>query len=195
MRSRFNARRLRPRDLEPHGWARFFWYTWAVLSAYAIGSGQYVNEALGLFFVLEFAGVIFDRQTAFGWTFSEIVWYDLPWAPLRWALGIIYGGAFAVYVSPVAGLLLTAWLAPHFVIVRKAFRDYEGRVAQLAVKAYSRDQGVYPSSIDYLQETLDADDPSQLQTLRDAQRLYVALERGEPAVWRKTASTLEELVE
>lgn len=183
--SRFFPKRTRPPSHEPHRWATLVWALWAALSGYSIVSGSLVPEALAAFFALELAGVVLERQTAFGFTFSELVWWYVPWLPARWALAVVYGTAFSVYVSPVAGAILALWLVPHFVAVGRDFRRYENRVAALAARAYIRDDGVYPSSVDYLVETT-GEDP---ELVRDAQRLYVRLEQQDRAAWRTIADS------
>jgi len=173
--------RNRPPTHRPHVAATLIWSAWALLSLYAIATGSLVAEAVGLFLVLELVGAVLDRPALFGFTFSEIVWWYVPWLLARWALAVFYGGAFAVYVSPVAGLIFLFWLIPHFVAVGRDFRRYDRRVAALAARAFARDEGAYPSSVDYLTETA-GDDP---ELVRAAQWLYVRLEQDDRAAWVK----------
>lgn len=178
--------RVRPPTETPHRTALILWGAWFLVSIYAIATGTNVGAVLVLFAILELGGLALSSRHPFGFTFSEVVWAVVPFKVVRYAIAVGYAFATMFLVDPIWGALLLLWLVPHFVMTGAEYRKHEHRVAVLAARAYTRDTGVYPSSIEYLTAT-----EGNAETVRQAQRLYVRLEGEDRDAFRVLGRELE----
>lgn len=120
----------------PHPIAEILWLAWFGNAVVAILTGwpgtvapEQVTEVQSLtsvvlvsFFVLELGGWLRARGKDWSATLSEVVWWRIPWWPVRWLLGTGLAIAVLVLVSRFAGFVLLVWLGGHF-----AFREFRSR--------------------------------------------------------------------
>lgn len=169
--------RFKPPRSKPHDLATAAWVLWTMAWLTVLPAGEGVWWVLGAFAGLELAGGLLSKGKPYGGTLSEVVWWYVPWLPVRWAFAVLLAGSAMVYVDPRAGGVLFLWLVPHFVMKGREYVRYERRVAMYAAGAYTRNPELHPSSVRYLEERVE--DPT---LLRDAQRLYVELGRHQASL-------------
>lgn len=131
----------------PHPIAEILWMAWLANALAAIFTewpttvappawedGSLTGVVLVSFFVLEFAGWAKSRGRPWSATLSEVVWWRIPWWPVRWLFGMLLAVAAFALVSRAAGAVLLMWLGSHF-----AFRESQGRGPAIATTTPLRD--------------------------------------------------------
>lgn len=133
--------RTKPATARPHGAARALWGFWFCLW---ILTAVYQTDPLviltsTLFLLLETAAVALRNSHPLGVTLSEVVWWDVPWGPVRWLLGVAFSLSCIVLLHPLPGGILFLWLAWHFVMTGRDYRRYDRQVKALVGAAYAHD--------------------------------------------------------